>query len=154
MWRNRLWSRTTTSPRDMLFICFKKCNLRGLKFGTRIEQSEVQERLFLAQKPNLGPDRLIVEVPISHSITLTHTHIHTATSGSTRLSDWPAHRSGRYPHNTLPTQHATNTTRYQHNTLPTQHATNTTRHKHNTLPTQHATNSRSPRRYWKPRTQQ
>jgi len=52
----------------------------------------------VAQQPNLGLGRLVVEVYRSHTDTRTHT------PGRTSLNDWSARRRGRYLHNTQRTQ--------------------------------------------------
>ena len=57
---------------------------------------------FLAQQPNFGIRRLIIEVPRSHTIRLSHSHTHTY--GRTPLTEWSAHRRVRCLHNPQKTQ--------------------------------------------------
>ena len=64
----------------------------------------------VAQQPNSGPRRLVVEVSRSHTHTHTHTHTHararartharTHAHGRTPLDEWSARRKDRYLHNT------------------------------------------------------
>jgi hypothetical protein len=58
----------------------------------------------LAQQPNSGPRRLVVEASRSHTHTRTHTrthtHTHTHAHGRTPLDEWSARRKDRYLHNT------------------------------------------------------
>jgi len=48
----------------------------------------------VAQQPNSGLGRIIIEVSRPH--TIRHTHTHTHTHGSTPLKEWSALRRGRY----------------------------------------------------------